>query len=226
MIRLDAAEPTPLEIDPTRTALLVIDMQNTWWKEGGAFSMIGIDVSGAEPTFEAIHRAVEAARGGGIPVIWVYTVHERDYSTAGPPSSPWRKKEAALALYSADPDTVDRLPFRDTWGAEIIDDLQPEEGDHFVEKVRYSGFYQTRLDTLLRSLDVEFLLFAGGCTNICLGDTLKEGYRLGYHCVVVDDASRACGPPFSQDAELANITNCYGWSVSSETLIPAIRSTP
>lgn len=222
MIRLDAAEPTPLEIDPARTALLVIDMQNTWWKEGGAFSRIGIDVSGTDPTFAAINRATGAARSHDIPVIWVYTVHERDGSTAGPPSSPWRKKEAALGLYAADPESVDRLPFRDAWGAEIVDDLRAEAADHYVEKVRYSGFHQTRLDTLLRSLEVEYLLFTGGCTNICLGDTLKDGYRLGYHCAIVEDASRACGPPFSQASELANITYCYGWSISLDALISAL----
>ena len=221
----EGASPGPREIVLTRAAVLVVDMQNTFWKPGGAFSLLGLDISGTGPTFAAINRLTGVAREIGIPIFWIVTVHERDLSTAGPPSSPWRKKEATFALLAADPDRMEALPFRDAWGVRVVEELEVAPSDRVIEKTRYSGFHHTRLDGELRSLGVEHLVFCGGCTNICLGDTLKDGYRLGYPCAIAAVATRACGAPFAQDAELANIAYCYGWVSSTAELTAAMGRT-
>src|SRR5258707_15783012 len=78
---------------------------------------------------------------------------------------------------------------RGTWGAAPAEGLEPQEGDHVVEKMRMNGFYETRLDILLRGLGVETLIITGAWTNMSLEHTTRHAADAGYVAVVASDGT-------------------------------------
>jgi len=78
-----------------------------------------------------------------------------------------------------------------TPGAAVIEELKQKEVDYTVEKRRYSGFFETELDLLLRELGVDSLIFAGIATNICVQHTMADAYFRGYKIILPDDCVEA-----------------------------------
>jgi nicotinamidase-related amidase len=78
---------------------------------------------------------------------------------------------------------------RGTWGAAPADGLEPQDGDHVVEKMRMNGFFQTRLDVLLRGLGAEQLIITGAWTNMSIEHTARHGADAGYEVVVASDGT-------------------------------------
>lgn len=78
-----------------------------------------------------------------------------------------------------------------TEGAQVIEELGPKEGDYIVEKRRYSGFFHTDLDLLLKELGVETIIVCGLHTHMCVRHTCADGYCLGYEIVVAKDATNS-----------------------------------
>jgi len=76
---------------------------------------------------------------------------------------------------------------RGTWGAAPANGLEPQDGDHVVEKMRMNGFYDTRLDILLRGLGVETLIITGAWTNMSIEHTARVGADKGFFMVVPED---------------------------------------
>ena len=102
-----------------------------------------------------------------------------DLSDTGGPNSPYWYK-LVLSGYREHPEWRDKMLFRGTWGADIIDELKPPEGEIVVEKPFYSAFVDTKLDTILKSLDIKYLIFTGIATNICVETTIRDAHQLGY----------------------------------------------
>ena len=162
------ARPETVEIDPEKTAVVVVDMQNAFF-EGGVFDLASsfIDSIGAEWDFSEARKTIDpilkinaAARRHGMPVIHVVMRYAPDLSDAGGPTSPnWYRE--SIRHYHEHPEWRDSLPIRGTWGGEIIKELEPEEGDIIVEKIRYGGFSNTNLDAVLRTCDVRHVVFTG-----------------------------------------------------------------
>jgi len=80
---------------------------------------------------------------------------------------------------------------KDSWGAKIIDELAPGSEDHVVHKRRYSGFFETDLDLLLRELKADTLVLTGVSTNICVQHTAADAFFRNYKIIVVSDATAA-----------------------------------
>ena len=78
---------------------------------------------------------------------------------------------------------------RGSWGAAPVQGLQAQEGDHVVEKMRMNGFYETRLNILLRGLDVETLIITGAWTNMSIEHTARHAADAGYRAVVASDGT-------------------------------------
>ena len=68
---------------------------------------------------------------------------------------------------------------RGTWGAAIVDQLKPQEGDIYVEKPRFSAFFGTSLDSILKAYNIKYLLFTGCATNICVEASMRDAGELG-----------------------------------------------
>jgi len=171
------ARPQPITIDPARTALLVVDMQNDFGTKGGMFDRAGIDISQIQKAVAPTARVIAAARKAGMRVIYLKMGFRPDLSDAGPPDSPTWIKHAMMHFgeeVRAPDGTKGRILIRDTWNTEIVSELQPQPDDIVVWKTRYSGFYQTELDSVLKRLNAKALVVTGCTTSVCVESTIRD----------------------------------------------------
>ena len=214
------AEPEPLDIDLSRTAVVVVDMQNAFIKEGGIFDLMGLDISPFQKVIEPINNICSLARKNGLKVIYIAHTFSPDMREVGPGASFWYKSPAK---FRANPQWRDKFIIRGTWGAEIIDELRPQEGDIVSEKIRFNAFFGTNLDVVLKTYDLKYLLFVGCATNICVEASIRGAADLGYFPVLISDATMNNGPPFMQEATIFNVKLCFGWVTDTENLMAVLK---
>lgn len=217
------AEPQPLEIDINRTAVIVVDMQNAFIKEGGMFHRWGIDILANQTVIEPIRQITNLARAKGCKVIYIAHRYSADLREAGNPISVNQIRSVSLKYYREFPDMKDKTIIRDTWGAAIIDELKPQDGDILVEKPRYSAFFSTNLDIILRTYNLKYLIFTGVATNTCVEHSIRDAYNLEYLPILVSDATMNSGPPFVKEATFFNIKLNYGWLTSTEKVVDMFK---
>jgi nicotinamidase-related amidase len=157
-----------VRIDPARTALLVIDMQNDFVREGGS-----LRVPGAESTISEIRRLLDLARTHGMRVVYSQDTHRE-----GDPE--WRIWPEHAREGS--------------WGWQIVEELAPREDETVLAKVRYDAFYGTRLDHLLRLWGIDTLVICGTVANICVHYTAASAALRWYDVVIPRDAVSALDP--------------------------------
>ncbi|GJD90452.1 Peroxyureidoacrylate/ureidoacrylate amidohydrolase RutB [Methylobacterium hispanicum] len=220
------ARPEPIALDPAMSALIVVDMQNAYASAGGYLDLAGFDVSATGPVIERIAQAVAAARAAGILVIWFQNGWDADYVEAGGPGSPNWHKSNALKTMRRRPEMNQRLLAKGSWDYELVDALRPEPGDIVLPKPRYSGFYNTPLDSMLRARGIRSLIFTGIATNVCVESTLRDGYHREYFGIVLADATHQAGPPSLQEGALRNIETFFGWVSDVEALTAALAAEP
>ena len=218
------ARPEPIMIRPAETALIIVDMQNAYASPGGYVDLAGFDVSGAPRAIEKIGQAAEAARAAGMPVIFFQNGWDKDYVEAGGPGSPNWHKSNALKLMRRRPELHGKLLAKGGWDYELVAELPPQPGDIVVTKPRYSAFYNTNLDSLLRARGIRSLVFTGIATNVCVESTLRDSFFLEYFSVVLHDATHHAGPDFIQQASLYNIEKFFGWVSSTEEFRAALQA--
>jgi len=203
--------PEPIMIRPAETALIIVDMQNAYASPGGYLDLAGFDISGAPAAIEKIGEAAAAARAAGMPVIFLQNGWDADYVEAGGPGSPNWHKSNALKTMRRKPELRGKLLAKGGWDYELVEALPPQPGDIVVAKPRYSAFFNTNLDSLLRARGIRSLVFTGIATNVCVESTLRDSFFLEYFSVVLHDATHHAGPDFSQKASLYNIEKFFGW---------------
>src|SRR2546425_2537960 len=153
-------------------------MQNDVMMDGGAWADSGAPQHAKEQNVvENVKRLAEACRAAGIPVIHVHYIVED--------GAPGLKLNAPLFEGVKEANAL----VRGSWGAAPADGLEPEKGDHVVEKMRMNGFYDTRLDILLRGLGVETLIITGAWTNMSIEHTARHAADAGYRAVVASDGT-------------------------------------
>ena len=224
------ARPDRLAIDPRTTAVIVVDMQNDFGAEGGMFARAGIPIADIETVVEPIANVLRAARHAGMKVIYLTMQFDRDLSNAGAPDSPNFLKHKLLGVGEvvAAPDgRQSRTLVEGTWGTEILPELMPEEGDIVVAKHRYSGFFETELDAILRERGIESLVFTGCTTSVCVDSTLRDAFYRDYRCLLLSDCT---GEPIGNDlarsnheASLLVIERLFGWVSDSSSLLRALE---
>ena len=205
------AAPEAIQLAPEQTALIVIDMQNAYTSKGGYLDLAGFDVSTTQPVVENIKKAVAVAHAAGIQVIYFKNGWDEQYVEAGGVNSPNFHKSNALKTMRKQPELQGKLLAKGGWDFELIDELQPLAQDIVIEKPRYSGFFNTALDSMLRSKGIRNLVFVGIATNVCVESTLRDGFFLEYFGVALDDACYQAGPVEAQQASLYNIKTFFGW---------------
>src|ERR1700712_1100052 len=147
------ARPGPVVVDPCATAIIVVDMQNDFAASGGMFDRAGIPIDGIQAIVEPIRVVLDAGRAAGMRAVFLKMQFAADLSDAGPPDSPNRIKHRPLRVGEPmrTPTGVSgRILVEGTWNTEIVSALTPGPDDLVVSKHRYSGFYETDLDRLLR----------------------------------------------------------------------------
>jgi gluconolactonase len=185
-----------VKLDPGRCALVIQDLQNDVIIEGGAFADSGAPAHATSPNVVANGADLAAAcRAAGVPVIHVWYIVE-----AG---APGLRQNAPLFQGVKDADAL----VRGTWGAAPVDGLEPQEGDHVVEKMRMNGFYETRLDILLRGLGADQLVITGAWTNMSIEHTARHGADAGYEVTVASDGTSTTGDEWQGAALNYAMTN-------------------
>ena len=218
------ARPEPMLIKPSETALIVVDMQNAYASPGGYLDLAGFDISGAPPAIAKIKEAIEAARAAGVQVIYFQNGWDSDEGEGGGPGSPNYYKSNAMKTMRAKPELKGKLLHKGDWDYDLIDELPPQKGDIIISKPRYSAFFNTNLDSMLRARGIRSLVFTGIATNVCVESTLRDGFFLEYFGVVLHDATHHAGPDFMQKAALFNIEKFFGWVSSVEEFRAALQS--
>jgi gluconolactonase len=178
------------------TALIIQDMQNDVIGEEGAFAETGAPAHAASQNVVAnVARLADAARAAGVPVIHVHYIVEEG-SVGLLPNAP---------LFQGIVDT--NALVRGSWGAAAVEGVEPAAGDHVVEKMRMNGFYETRLDILLRGLGVDSLVIAGCYTNMSIEHSARHGADAGYTITVVSDGTSTTSDEWQHAALNYAMTN-------------------
>jgi nicotinamidase-related amidase len=171
----------------SRSALLVLDMVNELVHPDGHYAHVSLKQVAARGVIDRTAAAIERARAGGIPVIYVvlgYSSHYEDWP-------------AASTLFGP-PDPEHRFT-RGSWGTEVHERLTPEPGEDIVVKQRVSPFYGTNLEFLLRSRKIDTLLLTGVATDLVVLTTAREAHDRDFAVQVLEDAT-ATGDEELQDA--------------------------
>jgi ureidoacrylate peracid hydrolase len=216
------AVPEPVEIDPSRAALVVVDMQNAFGSKGGMFDKAGIDISGIQEAVRPTAAAVEAARQAGIKVVWIKMGFQADLSDLGAEDVP----NGFLFLHLG---VKDGVLARDEWGTDIVEELTPEDGEPVIYKTRFSAFYRTNLDELLRSYGAKHLVITGCTTSICVESTIRDAFFRDYHCILLEDcAAEPMGRNLSRsnhEATVLLVERIFGSVSNSNDFINAVQPT-
>jgi gluconolactonase len=185
-----------LQLDPKRSALIIQDLQNDVIIEGGAFADSGAPTHAtAQNVVGNVADLAAACRAAGVPVIHVWYVVEQ--GAAG------LKQNAPLFQGVKEADAL----VRGTWGAAPAEGLEPQDGDHIVEKMRMNGFFETRLDILLRGLGADTIIVSGAWTNMSIEHTARHGADAGYEVVVPSDGTSTTGDEWQNAALNYAMTN-------------------
>jgi len=195
-------------IDPESTALLVIDMQNDFIKEGSV-----LEVPKIRDQIPKIKKLIETCRELGMPIIYTRQVYRADTAV----------RPLVLDMFSL----LDSEGLREgTEGAEIHDELRPLPNDFIVKKMRFSAFYNTDLESILRNIrgrrSIDTVIICGTVTNICCESTARDAFERDYRVVFGSDMTSAWSDEF-QKLSLQIIDYAFGWVMSSEEIIRALK---
>lgn len=218
------ARPQPIAIDLCKTAVVCIDMQNAFVREGGMFALAGWPTQQAQDAVRPCRRVIEAARAGGVKVVFVKMSYKPGLSNAGGPDSPNYHKEIGMALLRDHPEFAEQSIVEGTWGEQIVEELTPLPSEPVVRKQRYSGFVGTDLDLVLGTLGVRYCLFIGGATNVCVAATLMDAFSHDYWPILIADATYSHCPPVTVEAALWNVENIFGWVTGVEEVLAAFEN--
>jgi gluconolactonase len=201
-----------MAIDPKRSALIIQDLQNDVIAEGGAFADSGAPAHAqSQNIVENVRNLAQAARDAGMPVIHVHYIVD--------PGAAGLKQNAPLFQGVREADAL----VRGSWGAAPVDGLEPQPGDFVVEKMRMNGFFNTRLDGLLRGLHAETIVITGAWTNMSIEHTARHGADAGYEVVVVSDGTSTINEEW-QNAGLNYALTNVGRTATAQEVAEELRS--
>ncbi|HXM96362.1 MAG TPA: cysteine hydrolase [Candidatus Dormibacteraeota bacterium] len=228
------AKPNPLAIDTAKTAVIVVDMQNDFGAKGGMMDLAGLDISGIRKAIDPIAKVLASARQAGIKVIYLKMAFLPGLSDMGAADSPNRVRHLARGVgktVHAPDGRESRILIRDTWNTDILDELKPQPGDVVMYKHRFSGFYQTDLDTTLKKLGSKHLIITGCTTSVCVESTVRDAMFRDYSCVVLQDCVNqpAVGNSLvgsNHDASLVVVEAVFGWVSNSDQFVKALQVQP
>jgi nicotinamidase-related amidase len=216
------AEPGPIDLDWSKTALIIIDMQRDFMEPGGFGETLGNDVSQLARAVRPIAAVLGAARKAGIPVIHTREGHLPDLSDA--PSAKIERGTPSLRI--GDPGPMGRILVRGEAGHDIIPELYPIEGEIVIDKPGKGAFHATELGNLLQKHGIENLLVCGVTTEVCVNTTVREANDRGYRCVVLSDGCASYFPEF-HEMGLKMIKaqgGIFGWVSDSATILTALQT--
>jgi ureidoacrylate peracid hydrolase len=182
----DPFEAASWTLEPGRTALVNVDLQNDFLHPDGWYGKSDIDISHMQRVIEPVKELVASCREHGVPVIW--TRHGTQGVEDGGPFMELRPVLREGGLRTG------------TWGYEVLAELEPRAEDWFIAKSRLSAFFQTNLELVLRGLGAETVLITGVLTNQCIGATCKDTLFRDFKPVVVEECTGTTLPHLHEPA--------------------------
>jgi ureidoacrylate peracid hydrolase len=223
------AKPAPISIETSKTAVLVVDMQNDFGSKGGMFDRAGLDISMIQATVLPTSRVLGASRNVGIPIVYLKMGFRPDLSDLGTVDSPNRTRHLHFGVgqkMSAPDGTEGRFLVRDTWNTDIISELKPKTEDRIVYKHRFSGFFETELGEVLKRLGVKYLIITGCTTSVCVESTVRDAMFRDYSCVLLADCmGEPIGdglPRSNHEASLLTMQTLFGWVSTSTNVLNSL----
>ncbi|MFF0031355.1 cysteine hydrolase [Streptomyces avermitilis] len=170
-----------LELDPARTAIVLIEYQNEFTSDGGVLHEAVADVMQGTGMLANTVALVDAARQAGVSIMHAPITFAEGYG------------ELTRHPYGILKGVVDGKAFvKGTWGAAIVDELTPGNGDIVIEGKRgLDTFASTNLDFILRSKGIDTIILGGFLTNCCVESTMRTGYEHGFRVITLTDCVAA-----------------------------------
>lgn len=225
-VRFDA-QPQPVEVDIARSAVIVIDMQNDFCHPEGWFAQKGLGVKATRKPIPVLQRFLPAWRQAGGAVVWLNWGIRADRLNLSP-TVQFKGKRSAQGVGYAETSPIDHGPslVRDSWGAQVVEELAVTPADITVFKHRLSGFWDNELDTVLRQQGINTLLFAGVNTDRCVFSSLQDAGFLGYDCVLLADACSTGSPAYVSRAIHFIVQQLHGFVATTGALLESLASAP
>jgi len=180
------------QVEPHKTVLIVVDVQNDFCHPEGACARRGNDVSGVKVMMPKLHKLIEGARKHGVKIIYIQTFHEEATD-----SSAWTARSDGRS---------GEVCRTGTWGADFYE-VSPQPGDIIVNSV-------------LRTLKAETLVMTGVSTNVCVESTARHGYMLDYNIIFMKDACASYSKQ-AHEMTLENIDQYFGTVLGVDDLLQA-----
>jgi nicotinamidase-related amidase len=215
------AEPSRIDLDLGRTALLIIDMQRDFLEPGGFGETLGNEVARLQAAVKPIQAVLGMARKRGMLIIHTREGHRPDLSDA-PPAKIAR---GAPSRRIGDPGPMGRILVRGEPGHDIVPDLYPRAGEPVVDKPGKGSFHATDLHQILQSRNVADLIVCGVTTEVCVHTTVREANDRGYRCLVPGDCCASYFPEF-HEVGLRMIKaqgGIFGWVTDSRRVLAALE---
>lgn len=222
-----AAEPKPVEADISKSAFLIIDMQNDFLSEDGWFAKTRkADVTKLSSIIGCINNLSNAFREAGAPVIHINWAVRPD--VANLPANVLDKGSDCGAqpgygdiINSGNPGNSGRVLVEGDWGAQSVPAIHIDPQDISVGKHRLTGFRDNALEQILRRLNVTTLFYSGVNLDRCVFATLADGCFNGFDAVLVEDATSTVSPIHVSDSILYLIRLLYGFTAISDDILAA-----
>jgi nicotinamidase-related amidase len=173
-----------MSLDPKTTAVVLIEYQNDFTSEGGVLHGAVSAVMDQTNMLDKTQKVVAAAREAGVTVMHAPIMFADGYN------------EISSHPYGILKGVVDGKAFvKGSWGAAIVDELEPADGDIVIEGKRgLDTFASTNLDFILRSKGIRTIVLGGFLTNCCVESTMRSGYENGYQVITLNDCVAATSP--------------------------------
>ena len=215
------AEPEAIEIDPARTAVVIIDMQRDFLEPGGFGETLGNDVSLLSSAVAPCKALLKGARRHGILVVHTREGHRPDLSDA-----PKAKVErGAPSMRIGAPGPMGRILIRGEAGHDIVPELYPMPGEPVIDKPGKGAFWATDLHSILVNRGIDTLIVCGVTTEVCVHTTVREANDRGYRCIVPGDCCGSYFPEFHA-VGLRMIKaqgGIFGWVSDSARVLAALQ---
>jgi ureidoacrylate peracid hydrolase len=166
-----------MEFDSSKAAFLAVDIQRAFCSDDGSVAREGRDIDRCKAAAARCLDIAAAAHQSDMPVIWTRFVLRADYSDGGVFTRdlrPWVRESGALQAGTPD--------------IELIPEAEVAPRDFVIDKKRYSSFYSTELEAILRSLGIECLLVGGVTTSMCVETSVRDAAQRDYKTFLVRDA--------------------------------------
>lgn len=171
---MSTASPLP---SPTRSALIVVDMQNGFVHPKGSCAQAGFPIDMMAPSIPGCRRAIAAARRANVPIVFTRYTYRADFRDGG-----FMLKEKFPMLADA------KALVAGSWDQAVIDELGAQASDFVIDKNRPSSFLGTPLESYLKGAGVDEVVVCGVTTNCCVETTVRDAAQRDFRTFVLTDA--------------------------------------